>query len=199
MELVIVEGKDLEEALSKGLEKLSLTKDDADWSVLAENDEMVKVRIARKGTIEKLLKDIVEEFIEKFGAKGEVEILKREQDEYYINIVTEDSDAVLIGKGGRNLEALQHLISRIVHRYEKTLDIVVDVSGYRKKKEHTLSTRAIAFAEEVKRTGREIFFEPLPPSLRRVIHLALANKEGVRTYTIGEGDLKKVVIAPSRR
>ena len=199
MAILVVEGRDLEEAISRGLERLGLTKDDAEWLVLSEGQEKVKIKIFRKGEPQRIIKDVVEGFIEKFGAESSAEVIKRDDGSFYVNIITKESDGVLIGKGGKNLEALQHLLARMVHRYDKTLEVVIDVSGYRAKKERILKSRALAFAEEVKRTGREVFFEPLPPSLRRVIHLALQGKDGVRTYTIGEGELKKVVIAPSRR
>lgn len=199
MAILVVEGRDLEEAISRGLERLGLNKDDAEWLVLSEGQEKVKIKIFRKGEPQRIIKDVVEGFIQKFGAEGSVEVIKRDDGSFYVNIITKESDGVLIGKGGKNLEALQHLLARMVHRYDKTLEVVIDVSGYRSKKERILKSRALAFAEEVKRTGREVFFEPLPPSLRRVIHLALQGKDGIRTYTIGEGELKKVVIAPSRR
>lgn len=199
MAILVVEGKDMEEAISRGLEKLGLNRDDAEWQVLSEEEGKVKVKIFKKGEPQRIIKEVVEGFIQKFGAEGSAEVIKREDGSFYVNIITKDSDGVLIGKGGKNLEALQHLLARMVHRHDKSLEVVIDVSGYRAKKEHTLRARALAFAEEVKRTGREVFFEPLPPSLRRIIHLALQDKEGVRTYTIGEGELKKVVIAPSRR
>ena len=199
MAILVVVGRDLEEAISRGLERLGLNKDDAEWLVLYEGREKVKIKIFRKGEPQRIIKDVVEGFIQKFGAGGSAEVIKRDDGSFYVNIITKESDGVLIGKGGKNLEALQHLLARMVHRYDKTLEVVIDVSGYRSKKERILKSRALAFAEEVKRTGREVFFEPLPPSLRRVIHLALQGKDGVRTYTIGEGELKKVVIAPSRR
>lgn len=197
MEILIVEGKNLDEALSIGLEKLSLTKDDVDYRVIQNND-IVKIKIYRRNEIERMIKDIVKNFVERLTDKTDVEIISKGNAVYIANILTNE-DAILIGKKGKTLEALQHLISRMIHKYDKDIEVNVDVSGYREKREHLLRQKAIAFAEEVKRTGKPIIFEEMPAYLRRIIHITLQKDNSVRTYTIGDGELKKVVIAPASK
>ncbi len=197
METLIVEGKNLDEALSIGLEKLSLTKDDVDYRVILNND-IVKIKIYRRNEIERIIKDIVKNFVERLTDKTDVEIISKGNAVYIANILTNE-DAILIGKKGKTLEALQHLISRMIHKYDKDIEVNVDVSGYREKREHLLRQKAIAFAEEVKRTGKPIIFEEMPAYLRRIIHITLQKDNSVRTYTIGDGELKKVVIAPASK
>jgi spoIIIJ-associated protein len=135
--------------------------------------------------------------LEKLGTTGKIRI-EKENDRLYVDIRTKDMDGMLIGKSGKNLESFQHILSRIIHSKDNSIELVIDIAGYRRKKERTLSTRARAFAYEVKRSKREYIFQPLPPSLRRSIHLAVSDIKGVRTYTIGDTELKKVVIAPAR-
>lgn len=192
METLIVEGKSLEEALSIGLEKLSLTKDDVDYKVL-EDDNIVKLKIFRRTDTERMIREIVKSFIQKLTEKIDIEIISKGNAIYTANILTDD-DAVLIGKKGKTLEAIQHLVSRMIHKYDKDIEVNVDVAGYREKREHLLRQKAIAFAEEVKRSGTPVIFEEMPAYLRRIIHITLQDYKGVRTYTIGEGELKKVVI-----
>jgi len=195
-----VEAEDLEGAIEKGLEELDLhSKDEMEWEVVSEGEERVELKVWKKESEKiKLVRDEVNTFLEKLGTSGSIEI-EQEDDKLYINIRTKDMDGLLIGKSGRNLESLQHLLSRIIHGRDNSIDLTIDIAGYRRKKEHTLQIRATAFAEEVKRSHREFIFEPLPPSLRRAVHIAISKVEGVRTYTIGETDLKKVVISPSRK
>ena len=195
-----VEAEDLEGAIEKGLEELDLhSKDEMEWEVISEGEERVELKVWKKESEKiKLVKDEVNTFLEKLGTSGSIEI-KQEDDKLYINIRTKDMDGLLIGKSGRNLESLQHLLSRIIHGRDNSIDLTIDIAGYHRKKEHTLQIRARAFDEEVKRSHREFIFEPLPPSLRRAVHIAISKVEGVRTYTIGETDLKKVVISPSRK
>ncbi len=197
-----VEAGCLEEAIKKGLEKLDLqSKDEMEWEVIYEGEEGTKLEVKKKVNEPQnvqLVRDEINVFLEKLGTSGKVEI-ERDNDRLYVNIKTKDMDGLLIGKSGRNLESVQHLLSRIIHSKDNSIDLIIDVGGYRRKKEHTLRVRARAFSEEVKRSGREFIFEPLPPSLRRAVHLAVSDIEGVQTYTIGETDLKKVVISPARK
>ncbi|TET99902.1 MAG: KH domain-containing protein [Candidatus Stahlbacteria bacterium] len=197
-----IEAGSVEDAIKKGLEKLGLqSRDEMEWKVIYDGEEGVKIKVKNKVDEPKSVKLVEEEistFLEKLGTTGKVEI-EQEHNRLYINIKTKDMDGLLIGKSGRNLESIQHILSRIIHNKDNSIDLTIDVAGYRRKKEHTLKVRARAFAEEVKRSGREFIFEPLPPSLRRAVHLEISDIEGVRTYTIGETDLKKVVISPAKK
>lgn len=200
-----VEAENLEEAIKKGLKELSLEeKKQMDWEVLSSEEEgKVKLKVTKKEVTtdispkEKLVRDEVNTMLEKLGTTGQIRI-EKENDKLYVNIRTKDMDGMLIGKSGKNLESFQHLLSRIIHSKDNSIDLVIDIAGYRRKKEKTLTTRAKAFAHEVRRSKREYIFQPLPPSLRRSIHLAVSDIKGVRTYTIGDTELKKVVIAPAR-
>ncbi len=206
-----IEAENLEEAIKKGLEKLSLTKKgQMDWEVLSEEEGgVVRLKVKKKEETpkkeeapknspkEELVREEINRMLEKLGTTGKVRI-EKEDDKLYVDIRTKDMDGMLIGKSGKTLESFQHLLSRIIHSKDNSIELVIDIAGYRRKKERTLTTRAKAYAQEVKRSKREYIFQPLPPSLRRSIHLAVSNIQGVRTYTIGETELKKVVIAPSR-
>jgi len=206
-----IEAENLEEAIKKGLEKLSLTeKGQMDWEVLSEKEGgAVRLKVKKKeetpkkeespenSSKEELVREEVNRMLEKLGTTGKVRI-EKEDDKLYVDIRTKDMDGMLIGKSGKTLESFQHLLSRIIHSKDNSIELVIDIAGYRRKKEQTLTIRAKAYAQEVKRSKREYIFQPLPPSLRRSIHLAVSDIKGVRTYTIGETELKKVVIAPSR-
>jgi len=208
-----IEAPNLEEAIKKGLEELSLKeKEQMEWEVLSKEEEggTVKLKVKKKEETpvkpeaeavspkkELILKEI-NTMMEKLGTSGKVRIEEEEDGKLYVDIRTKDMDGMLIGKSGKTLESFQHLLSRIIHSKDNSINLVIDIAGYRRKKEKTLTTRARAFAYEVIRSKREYIFQPLPPSLRRSIHLTVSGIKGVRTYTIGDSELKKVVIAPSR-
>ncbi len=203
--VIEVEAENLEEAIKKGLEELSLKeKEQMEWEVLPTDEGgTVRLKVKKKeaepkvSPKEELVRKEVNTLLEKLGTTGKIRI-EKENDRLYVDIRTKDMDGMLIGKSGKNLESFQHILSRIIHSKDNSIELVIDIAGYRRKKERTLSTRAKAFAQEVKRSKREYIFQPLPPSLRRSIHLAVSDIKGVRTYTIGDSELKKVVIAPSR-
>jgi spoIIIJ-associated protein len=220
-----IEAGNLEDAIQKGLIQLSLKeKGQMEWEVLStEEGGLVRLKVKKKEVTqeslskeeiteesppkekvteksspkEELVRNEITTMLEKLGTTGKIRI-EKENDKLYVDIRTKDMDGMLIGKSGKNLESFQHLLSRIIHSKDNSIDLVIDIAGYRRKKERTLSTRARAFAHEVRRSKREYIFQPLPPSLRRSIHLAVSDIQGVRTYTIGDTELKKVVIAPAR-
>ncbi len=101
----------------------------------------------------------------------------------------------LIGRRGETLQALQYITRLIVGReLERRVALVVDVEGYRQRRERSLRRLAQRMAERVVRTGRRVVLEPMPPAERRIIHLALRDHPKVTTESIGQGDRRKVTI-----
>jgi len=78
------------------------------------------------------------------------------------------------------------------------VNLVVDVDGFKARREQALQRLAQRLAEQALRTGRTVVLEPMPPHERRYIHLALRDHPQVTTQSIGEGDLRKVTIIPQR-
>lgn len=119
------------------------------------------------------------------------------------DIYGEDDDAaeelgVLIGRRGETLSNLQYLLNTIVSRHEKDGPIYgIDIEGYRRRREQQLVDMAHEIAEEVRATGDVITLEPMPASERRIIHLTLAEEDGVRTESVGSGDHRQVEIMPA--
>jgi spoIIIJ-associated protein len=106
---------------------------------------------------------------------------------------------LLIGRRGTTLAALQYMVNLIVSRQRDSRVLVsVDVEHYRRRREDSLYSLASRMADRVRRSGRSMTLEPMPPGERRIIHLALSEDQGVTTGSVGEGDRRKVVIYPSR-
>ena len=105
----------------------------------------------------------------------------------------------LIGHRGETLAALQHVTRLIIGR-EVTgrVNVVVDVDGFKARREQALRRLAQRLAEQALRTGRTVVLEPMPPHERRYVHLALRDHPDVTTESIGEGDGRKVTIIPRR-
>jgi spoIIIJ-associated protein len=117
-----------------------------------------------------------------------------------VAISTADMDGLLIGKRGQTLAALQHVVGRLASKeFGLSGRVSVDVGGYRVRHEALLVDKARTLAHKVAVTGREINLEPLPATDRRIVHLALAGMRGVRSYTVGRGLHRNVVIAPDPR
>lgn len=107
--------------------------------------------------------------------------------------------AVLIGKKGQTLEAIQYIVEKIVNKksYEK-IRIHVDIEGYLENRRINLERLSTRLAEKSKRIGKPVTIGQLNSYDRRVVHLVLKNDSGVRTQSIGDGFYRKLVIFPKK-
>jgi spoIIIJ-associated protein len=109
------------------------------------------------------------------------------------------NSAVLIGKRGQTLEAIQYLVEKIVNKNRKgRVGIHIDVEGYLEKRRMSLQRLAVSMAEKVKSTGKPAAIGQMNAHDRRIVHIALQDDNMVRTQSKGEGFLKKLVIFPKK-
>jgi spoIIIJ-associated protein len=207
MDRIESEGRSVEDAIEKGLAALGVKRGEVDVQVLDEGGGGLKrwfgagrparVALTRTGGGEDRIRARVNELLKAMDLACQVSVT-REGDSHRVDIETAGADGLLIGRKGDTLTALQHIIDRIVnHGQEERLKVTVDVGGYRERRLESLRSRALQLSSQVKQTGRERSTDPLPPPDRRIIHLALAGDTGIRTYTVGEGTYRAVVIAPA--
>ncbi len=108
-----------------------------------------------------------------------------------------DDLGALIGTRGETLNAIQH-ISRLMvgHKLKQRIAFVVDIEGYRTRREQALGRLAERMAQKVSSRNRAISLEPMPPHERRIIHMTLRDDKEVYTQSTGEGRRRKVRILP---
>ena len=110
-----------------------------------------------------------------------------------------DDSGLLIGRRGETMRALQFLVSLMVNRQmDEQVRVLVDVESYRARREKAIHAMALRVAERVASTDRSIALEPMPPSERRVVHMALASNPHIVTESVGGGNSRKVTIIPKR-
>ncbi len=136
------------------------------------------------------------EFLEGlFKAAGkEVEIKTSEDDKYITYSVEGDDLGDMIGHHGDCYYAINRLLSAVTGKHEKRL--LLDIGGYRQKREETLSALAKRTADKVAKSGRYSRLDPMNPSDRRIIHAALADDDRVVTLSKGEDPKRYVMIFP---
>ena len=104
----------------------------------------------------------------------------------------------LVGRHGQVLDALQYLASLAVNRGSgQRLRVVSDADGYRARREATLKKLAHDLAAQVRSSGEEAVLDPLSPLERRIVHTALADEPGIKTYSEGEEPERYVIISPA--
>lgn len=115
---------------------------------------------------------------------------------WVLDINGPDAD-VLIDRRGQTMAALQHITRLIVGReMEGWVHLVIDVGGFKARREKSLHRMARQMAEQAARTHRRVVLEPMPPHERRIVHMALRDDPDVVTESIGEGERRKVTIIP---
>jgi spoIIIJ-associated protein len=124
--------------------------------------------------------------------------IKEESNRISFNIKGGNS-ALLIGKRGQTLDAIQYLVDKVVNNKRKErVGVQVDVEGYLEKRRIILEKTAIRLAEKVKRTGKPATLGQMNSHDRRIVHIALKNDNKVRTQSMGDGILRKLVIFPKK-
>lgn len=118
----------------------------------------------------------------------------------YVQFQLESSKAaLLIGKRGQTLNALQQLAQLIVNKSTAQFKVVrIDVGDYRQRREQSLTQLAERMADKAVRTGRKVQLEPMPAYERKVIHHALSNRLDIETYSEGSDPFRYLVIEAIR-
>lgn len=154
---------------------------------------------------EQAAKEIVRELLGHMGVAAEVMAVDNpsavpldpdEPPTIFVDILGRDL-GMLIGRRGEHLAQLQYLVNLLVNRRLETWTrVVIDVEGYRSRREESLIGLAERVAKQVSRSRRPIVLEPMPPNERRIVHLALRANPEVTTESSGEGNLRRITVQP---
>lgn len=110
------------------------------------------------------------------------------------------NSALLIGKRGQTLEAIQYIVSKIINKHhENRIRVIIDVEGYLESKRINLVERSVRLAEKVKETGKPVTIGIMNGHDRRIVHLALKEHKAVTTKSFGDDFFRKLVIFPKRK
>ncbi len=156
----------------------------------AETDELLSIS-----------EKTVRELLEKMKIEAQLSTRYGEPDEegqrpVYVNIHGDDL-SILIGRRAEILNALQYIVNLIISKQlARWVQIVVDVEGYRTRREVQLRKMARQMADQAVKTGRRQVLEPMSAGDRRILHLELRDHPYVTTRSIGEDPLRKVTVVP---
>ena len=134
----------------------------------------------------------------KYFNVGEVTIDEYEGDEGELILdITGDDLAILIGRHGRTLDALQFVVSAItVRSMGFRYPVIVDVEGYKSRQREKLESIARSTANKAASQHRSVKMRPMTPYERRIVHIALRDDDRVDTASEGEGGARHVVVVP---
>jgi spoIIIJ-associated protein len=197
------QARTVDEAIQLALAELGLREDQIEVEVLEEPSKgflgllgghPARVKITAKADPVGIVADFVAGVCERMGAR--VTVSTEERGENVAMEIDGDSLGLLIGKHGQTLNSLQYLANVVYNRNaEQHARVVLDVGGYRERREEALQKLATRLAEKAKRTGRRVILEPMSAQERRIIHTALQDDKQIVTYSEGDEPYRKVVIA----
>jgi spoIIIJ-associated protein len=154
---------------------------------------------------EALAKEVVRELLTQMGIEAEVvavdnpssmAITAEDPPTIFIDILGNDL-GMLIGRRGDNLSQLQYMVNLLCNkRIGEWTRVVVDVEGYRMRREESLISLAERVARQVSRTHRAMVLEPMPPNERRIVHITLREHPEVQTESSGEGANRRITVLP---
>jgi spoIIIJ-associated protein len=141
---------------------------------------------------------VVEQALAVLEVEGEVR-LSEDEEEITIAVESEDDPALLIGKHGATIDALQHLASRIAFRGPERdrKRVVVDAGGYRGRRQVALERAAERAAADALSFGRAVELDPMNAFERRIVHTHLKDRPDVETHSEGDEPDRRLVVTPS--
>ena len=143
-----------------------------------------------------MAQEFIEGLLEAFGLEGRVET--RVEDEILFIDVSGDQTEALVGQKGTILQAIHELTRTVIQRKTyRAPRMRLDIAGYTERRRAALKIFAGQVAEKVVEGGGEIMLEPMNPADRKVLHDAVAEIDGVRSFSEGEDPHRSVVIAPA--
>lgn len=222
------EGRTEQEAIDKAIEELGLDRDDFDVEIIEKEKKGLfrksnaKIRVyygdsddeeveseeeyeaneenhdpEPQNDNERKVVEFVNTLIEKMGYKAETTISFRRDSKIGLSIQSDDS-SIIIGRKGKNLDAIQLIANVYAGNLDPDIKVVIDSENYRMRHEEQIIRNAYRVAEQVKRSGRSRLLDPMNPFERRLVHTALNDVEGVETKSEGEGLYKQVRIIPQK-
>ncbi len=142
-------------------------------------------------------KDVLQKIIDSITEDAKITIDERPNKTTF-NVVGGNS-ALLIGKRGKTLEAIQIIVEKVINKKnEKRSRTLVDIEGYMEKRNSYLKSLAKRLADKCKRFGKPMSLEEMNAHDRRIIHITLKSDKEVSTRSKGDGVLRKIVILPKR-
>jgi len=136
----------------------------------------------------------VKELLEKMDIEAKIYLIEEDDEKIIIEIESPDS-ALIIGKQGKNLEAIQTIVNVALNRNSNIwTKVIIDIGNYRARKEKMLKKIALTAAMQVRKTKENVLLEPMNPFERRIIHMTLKEEKNIETESEGEGLVKRVKV-----
>lgn len=204
MREITASGVTVEEAVQSALEQLNTTRDHVEvevidkgkkglWGVFGTKRAIVKVTISQNQIeqAENFLQDVTN------NMNVSTEVTTSVEGNHLTFELSGEKIALLIGKRGQTLNAIQYLVHLVVNKdTNEYYTVTVDAEGYRGRRKETLESLAEKMADKATRLNKKVALEPMPAFERKIIHSALQKNNKVTTYSDGVEPHRHIVLKP---
>ena len=205
MKTVRMKGKNVEEATRAALAVLGKEREAVEVKILNEGKpamlgvlggEDAEVEVMAKEGAGEEAKLVLQNILDKMGFLAMVDQVTEEEEGVSMSVKGEDMGRI-IGKEGNMLKALEIIVGTILWKVlGERKRVNIDAGGYREKREKTLQQLADDIAKEVIESGQEKVMPRMTAADRRIIHMFLKDNKKVKTFSQGEGEDRRLVVAP---
>ncbi len=193
-------GKTLEDAINQAKEQLQETAENLIINQLETKqglfNKKTTIEVIEKREVIDYIKNLLKTITKKMGIEIQLEV-KTGNTLAFTIYADDENNALLIGKGGKNIEALSLIMRQaVLNEIGQKFPFVVDVSEYRQKRENDLIRLATREAKNVLKTKVEVKLQDMNSYERRIVHNALTDFKNIITESVGEDPHRAIVIKP---
>jgi len=215
MQSIETEAKTVQEAIKIACDQLKTTEENLNieiienpssnfFSIFSSKKAKIKATLLNTDTKSNLneslekLKDILENIVKEIDSNASVKI-NTDEEEPVLNIIG-DGSGIFIGKKGMTLTALQFILNKIrLNKLNELPHVTVDSEAYRSRHKNSIIALSKRLSEKARKRSGPVSTNPLNSSDRRIVHMELKNDPELTTWSKGEGNLKRVIIAPKKQ
>lgn len=193
------EGKNYEEILEKALKELEVTKNDIYLETQEEEGKLFKskkymIDIIKKQDVIDYIKSYIKEFAKNINMEIKCEV--REKDGNISVLLVSSNNSLLIGRDGKNLNALQLLLRNSLSTItNRKIMLMLDASGYKNKKIKNLEFEIKKICKDVLRTKMEVKLDPMNSFERRIVHNVVGGYDNLKSNSVGEEPNRYTIIS----
>ncbi len=201
----IYRGKNVEECLKNALKDLDVLEEEIDYEVIQEpsrgffglgaKEAEIRVKLNDRYNVN-LIKKFISTLMGFYGVKYEIEVKSvRPMTVYSVKINSEEALSELIGKHGRTLSAMEHLISVYLNKKnDHHVSIFVDVNNYKERKEEFIKKIAENAVSKIRKGAKRVALDPMSNRERKIVHEFLSHFKDIKSYSVGTEPYRYVVV-----
>ncbi len=148
--------------------------------------------------VAEMMKEFTVQLLTKMNTEFDSVKVIKEGESYQVSVIGTKEPGFIIGKEGRMLENLQYLMNRVFEKDAGLDKIYFDVDGYKERQEEKMLRRIKPMIDRAREKQQSITLDPMNPAERRIVHKYVENDNQLRTLTVGEGKMKRIVIFPAK-